>query len=436
MRVSVSARGRAFDGGWGMVDGGWVSRFSRVPSLLILLALVLLSACARPVVRPAAPEMGPQVRVGLLVDSATVALSSPGGLEIRDQSGSRVARLGQNEQALVRAESSGELSIGGQRSNVLTAIPQGDGIIHIGGKPYRGTALIRPTGPGRLTAINVVDIETYLLGVVPREIGNVGEDLLEAAKAQAVAARTYAIRYMGRREELGFDVFATVQDQVYGGVEAEHGPVSQAVLETAGEIITFNGEPLEAFYSSTCAGATASIHEVWPIEAPRHYLTSISDVNPSTGEAFCRSSNRFQWTERWSIDEFTAILDRTLADSLPRGVTSVGEVLGFHVLERTPEGRIRRLAVATTADTLVVGGDRIRWVFPRASGPILNSSKFDISAMRNAEGEPVEVVATGGGWGHGIGMCQVGAMGRARAGHDYRSILRSYYQGSEVRKLY
>ena len=78
-------------------------------------------------------------------------------------------------------------------------------------------------------------METYLLGVVPREIGKVGPELLEAAKAQAVAARTYAVRYLGRLEALGFDVFATVQDQVYGGMSGEHDPVSRAVRETVGE---------------------------------------------------------------------------------------------------------------------------------------------------------------------------------------------------------
>ena len=408
-----------------------------------MIPVLILSSCARPVLGPRAPGSVPEVRVGLLVDSASVELSSPTGLELIDpEHGRRVAEIQPGARVVVRSDAQGGLQFdvnGMERETgvrLLTARPKKDGIVSIGGSPYRGSAVIQSNGSGRLTAINQVDMETYLLGVVPREIGNVGEDLLETAKAQAVAARTYAVRYLGRREALGFDVFATVQDQVYGGVDAEHGPVSRAVRETAGEILTFEGEPIQAFYSSTCAGHTASIHEVWPVEPPRPYLTSISDIDPKSGEAYCRSSNRFEWTERWSIDDFIDILNKTLADSLPAGAGAIGAVHDLFVLDRTPEGRIQTLAIATTIDTFVVGGDRIRWVFERPSGPILNSSKFDVRLLRDAEGKPTEVAASGGGWGHGIGMCQVGAMGRARAGQDYRTILQSYYQGTTIRSLY
>jgi stage II sporulation protein D len=293
---------------------------------------------------------------------------------------------------------------------------------------------VRVSGPGRVTAINQVDMEAYLLGVVPREIGRVGEELLEAAKAQAVAARTYAVRYLGRRESLGFDVFATVQDQVYGGLQDEHDPVSRAVRETAGEIMMHSGQPIEAFYHSTCAGQTAAIEEVWN-EAPRPYLRSVVDRDPQ-GEAYDRTSSRFTWTQRWTAREITDILNRTLADSLPAGVSNIGEIQEMRVLERTPSDRIRRMRITTTNGTFHVGGDRIRWILPVQSGAILNSSKFDVELVRGADGRLQEVVATGGGWGHGIGMCQVGAMGRARAGQDYRSILTTYYTGVEIVRLY
>lgn len=405
----------------------------------LVAAVLLMSGCAGLPLGPGAPAAGPSVRVGLLVDSASVELSSPEGLEIVDASrGRRLASFGAGERVVVSADEQGNLRIGSDETpaQMLSVRPHGDGIVVIGGKPYRGTAVIQSNGPRRLTAINQVDMETYLLGVVPREIGNVGEELLETAKAQAVAARTYAVRYMGRREQLGFDVFATVQDQVYGGVEAEHGPVSRAVRETAGEILTFEGEPIQAFYSSTCGGHTSSIHEVWPVEPPRPYLTSISDINPWSGEAFCRSSNRFHWTQRWSLEEFTEILNRTLADSLSEGATSIGTLRNLRITERTPEGRVESLDIVTSTDTFTVGGDRIRWVFETPEGRILNSAKFDIALLRGADGRPNEVVATGGGWGHGIGMCQVGAMGRARGGQDYRAILQAYYQGASIQRMY
>ncbi|MDQ3604599.1 MAG: SpoIID/LytB domain-containing protein, partial [Gemmatimonadota bacterium] len=317
----------------------------------------------------------------------------------------------------------------------LLVRPIGDGRLNVGGKPYRGSALVQTAGPGRVTAINLVSLEEYLLGVVPHEIGRVGEDLLEAAKAQAVAARTYAVAHRGRRSALGFDYYATVQDQVYGGSADEHGVTTRAVQETTGEILTHQGTPIEAYYHSTCAGQTAAIDEVWN-ERPRPYLVSVVDVDPRTGQAYDHFSSRFRWTQRWSADSLAQTFARTLADSLPRGAPPLTEVRDLRILERTPSDRVRRLRIDTNAGMVHVGGDRVRWIFLTPEGRILNSSKFELELVRNASGRVTEVTANGGGWGHGIGMCQVGAMGRARAGQSYRTILLTYYPGTELRKLY
>ncbi|HEX5725134.1 MAG TPA: SpoIID/LytB domain-containing protein, partial [Longimicrobiaceae bacterium] len=315
----------------------------------------------------------------------------------------------------------------------LVVQPAGEGVLGTGGGRYRGALVVqRARGGGGLTLVNRLDMESYLLGVVPREIGRVGPELLQASKAQAVAARTYAVRYLGRRAQQGFDVYATVDDQVYGGVAAEHEPVSQAVRETAGEILTYRGEPVLAYYHSTCAGQTAAIEEVWN-DAPMPYLVSVRDVDPATGEAYDRASSRFTWTERWTHAQLVGILNRTLADSL-RG-RRIGEVREMRVLERTPSGRVRVLRLETDAGTFSLGRDRVRWILTPVRGGILNSSKFDVRLVREG-GRVTEIVAEGGGWGHGIGMCQVGAMGRARAGQDYRTILSAYYPGTEIRDLY
>lgn len=405
---------------------------------------VALGACApaAPIPSPVpAPGREPPVRVGILVDTAQVEVGATADYQLVDGGSNRVLhRLNARERAVIRSDGGNGLLVRvGQNESraggTVVVLPSGDGRVAIGAREYRGSALVRNAGAARVTAINVVDMENYLLGVVPYEIGRVGPELLEAAKAQAVAARTYAVRYLGRRESLGFDVFATVQDQVYGGMEGEHEPVSRAVRETAGEILTHAGEPIEAFYHSTCAGQTAAIEEVWA-EAPRPYLVSVVDVNPATGEAFDVASNRFRWTQRWSADELRQIFNRTLADSLPAGVSDVGELREFRVLERTQSQRIRTMRITTSAATFHVGGDRIRWVFLTPAGVILNSSRFDVRTELDAQGRVREVIAEGGGWGHGIGMCQVGAMGRARAGQDYRTILHTYYPGTALTRLY
>lgn len=423
----------------------------RLTSRLLLAALLTLGACAPRITTPPTgvppegpplPRADPEVRVGLVVDTASVEIASNTGLDLVS-GGTRasVRRAGPGERLTIAAGAEGGLQITGPTGAPVAARapllvrPAAGGRITLGGRPYRGSALLLDAGPGRVTAVNLVSLEEYLLGVVPHEIGRVGEDLLEAAKAQAVAARTYAVAHRGRREAQGFDFFATVQDQVYGGAESEHGITSRAVRETTGEILTYDGAPVEAYYHSTCAGQTAAIEEVWLGERPRPYLVSVRDIDPRTGQAYDSFSNRFRWTQRWSADTLTRILARTLADSLPAGA-QLGEVRELTILHRSPSDRVRQLRIDTDAGTVHVGGDRVRWIFLTPEGRILNSSKFELEVVRDPSGRITEVIANGGGWGHGIGMCQVGAMGRARAGQNYRTILQTYYPGTALLKLY
>ncbi len=391
---------------------------------------------------PPLPTLEPLVRVGIAVDTAEVRLGASTEFEIFDPVQYRVLyRLSAGDEVVVRADPPDLLRVrtGGTETlarGLLTLRALEGGMVTVGGRSYRGDVVVQSTPSGRLTAVNRVGMEAYLLGVVPHEIGRVGLDLLEASKAQAVAARTYAIAYLGRRAEFGFDVFATVDDQVYGGAQGEHEPVSRAVRETAGEILIFDGSPIEAYYHSTCSGRTVAIEEVWPGEVPRPYLVSVEDVNPATGEAFDVTSSRYRWTVRWPADSLREIFNRTLADSLPAGVTDVGEIQDIRILERTTSDRIARMRITTANGTFDVGRDRVRWIFLTPQGPILNSARFDVTLARDGAGGITEVVAEGMGWGHGIGMCQVGAMGRARAGQDYQRILQTYYPSTTLVPLY
>ena len=394
---------------------------------------------APPPPRPTAPPppaaaRAPAVRVGLAVDTPAVEVTSADRFVVRTAGGQVAARVeGGGVARFTRAGAGAELRVagggGGPRVFDLPLVvePEDIGTLQTRGRSYRGAMLVQAAGAGGLTLVNRLDMESYLLGVVPREIGRASEEIYQAVKAQAVAARTYAVKYMGRRQQLGFDVYPTTEDQVYGGVADEDPIVHRAVGETAGEVLTYRGQPITAYYHSTCAGQTAAIDEVWN-EAPVPYLVSVVDVDPRTGEAYDRSSSRFRWTERWTHDQLAAILNRTLRDSL--GGRTIRQIRGMEVTRRTPSGRVRSLEIETDAGTFTVGRDRVRWILTPVRGGILNSSKFDVRVQGG------EIVAEGGGWGHGIGMCQVGAMGRARAGQDYRTILQAYYPGTQVTDMY
>jgi stage II sporulation protein D len=388
------------------------------------------------------------VSVGLVVDTSRVEITSAGAFTVHTEDGRELGRLAGGQTvafsdagSTISMTSSGgpagsamqppsQVGGTGLRPPLLIRPAQG-GTLTLKGQPYRGELRIQQARGGGLTVVNRLDMETYLLGVVPREIGRFDLDIYEAIKAQAVAARTYAYTYLGRRSEQGFDVYATVEDQVYGGASAENETVNRAVRETSGEILAYNGRPITAYYHSTCAGHTAAIDEVWN-SPPTPYLVAVRDLDPS-GQAYDRVSSRFTWTERWTHGELVGILNRTLADSL-RG-RRIARIEDMRVTQRTPSGRIRSLRLDTDAGSFTLGKDRIRWILVPNRGGLLNSSKFDVALTRGG-GRVTEIVATGGGWGHGIGMCQVGAMGRARAGQDYRTILGTYYPGTVIQKLY
>jgi stage II sporulation protein D len=420
-----------------------------------LAAAIFITGCTvagpppgepRPVDRPARlpdvaavpgmePGVEPGLRVGLLVDAETARLETTGPIEVVDDAGRVRATAGRAGRWTARRVADGIEATGPagtlRTAGFLVLQPADGTTIQVEGRPYRGAVLLRPAATG-VTVVNVLDVETYLLGVVPLEIGaNRPPEELEAVKAQAIAARTYAIRHLGRRSELGFDVYATVMDQAYGGAGAEDPVSTRAVRETRGEVIVHDGEPIEAFYHSTCGGHTAALEEVWP-GTPRAYLRSVSDAKPGGGW-YCETSNRFRWTERWDHQALTATLSRGLRE---RGVTTgpVTRVEFMTLTGRTESGRAEALLLSTNAGQHRVRGDSIRWVLRPEPNRILNSAAITLQPTGN--GEVTALVVQGQGWGHGIGMCQVGAMGRAREGHSYRDILSAYYPGTEIARLY
>src|SRR5688572_17499164 len=387
------------------------------------------------------PAAEPTIRVGITVDSARATVGATNGFVIRTAAGNELARGGAGESWTFAADAQGLVSARGpsgatQAYPSLHVIPNAGGALVIGTRQYRGDGVVLGRGPNRLTAINIVDMEAYLLGVVPNEMGRLSAELIEALKVQAVAARTYAIGNLGGRANNGFDFYATVMDQVYGGTANEDTIVSRAVRETRGEILTHNGVPILAYYSSTCGGETANIEESWPNRTPLPYLKRVSDRIPGSDQYYCSTSNRFNWTTRWTREQLRAVLEQTLRTHTGNTVTGVVRVDDVRLRERSPGGRatVQLFADGRTYD---LRADSVRWVFRPQPGPaILNSSRlYDVQTTRE-DGQVSTLEIRGGGWGHAIGMCQVGAMGRARAGHRYDDILRAYYTGVELRKLY
>ena len=306
------------------------------------------------------------------------------------------------------------------------------------GVAYRGEIELFPSGGGSLTVVNVVDVESYLRGVVPSEIGPRPESEIEAVKAQAVAARTYALASGGRRAAGGFDVYATVDDQVYTGVNGEDPVCDRAILATAGVFMSHSDEPIHAYFHANCGGRTDARHEVW--ELPRvPYLRSVWDSREEDqfNDAFCSAGAHFRWTESWDGEEIVRLVREQLPSTASTPVKQpLGEVRDLRVTVRTPSGRVRWLEVETDTGTYRVFGDRVRWLLRRpGTSRILRSAWFELDVKRG-RGRVIGVTAKGRGNGHGIGMCQHGALGMARQGYRYDEILKHYYAGVRLDRAY
>ncbi len=300
--------------------------------------------------------------------------------------------------------------------------------LEVNGKKYRGTLEFHVDGAGFI-CVNVLPLEEYLRGVVPLEMGRHDETRLEALKAQAVAARTYAVKRALARTREPFDLHSSVQDQVYGGAGAEHPMSDRSIRETAGLLLLYGDSLAHTYYHSTCGGKTASRHEMWGGEHIP-YLVSSPDTDEA-GQAWCRASRYMDWTQTWSVDALSGIARRNMSAAGVRNPPAFHVVTGFDVRGRYDDGRIRQLDLKTDKGIIPLRGDKTRWALKPApgTGRILESARFDIEIKAG------RVTARGSGFGHGIGMCQMGALGRAAAGQNYTQILQAYYPGTELAKL-
>lgn len=308
--------------------------------------------------------------------------------------------------------------------SVLLVPGSADAVFRIGSRTYRGALRLVPQGGG-CTAINELPLEDYLLGVVPGEIGRkLDPRVVEAVKAQAVVARTYAARAIGQYGSRPFDLRDDVRDQVYEGKAGEDPLCTKAVFATRGQILTdASGRPVDAYYHSTSGGATADIAEVWPGKNARSYLRGVEDTAPD-GRAWGAWSPSASWTESWPVKALHWSVRRDLAEAMGRACDP-GEVVGLSLSGHDPSGRARKLVVRGKRGVCEVAGDRIRWALKRPGGKgILRSTRFHLEASAG------RYVARGTGNGHGVGMSQTGAIGRARAGQSCETILVSYYPGT------
>ena len=270
----------------------------------------------------------------------------------------------------------------------------------------RGPLEIQPV-PSGLAVINRINLETYVAGVVSGEVSPKWP--LEALKAQAVAARTYVLYKQAENQQQPFDVFASVQDQVYHGHAARQESVLRAIVETKGQVVTYDRRPIYAAYSSTAAGPTEDALYVWALDLP--YLKGVDCP-------FDNQAPRYDWRTSFTFE----YLERQLRkEGYP-----VGTVATFTPYTFTPSGRVDRVRLLHSGGEIILRGQDLRRIVGYSK---IFSTNFSIKSL----GAKVEVV--GHGAGHAVGMCQWGMREMAELGYDYQSILQHYYPGTALLPL-
>ena len=311
------------------------------------------------------------------------------------------------------------------------AKPLGSSFLIWNGKRYRGELVITQTDSG-LLVVNRLPMDSYLRGVVPLEIGNRTSAEVAAVQAQAVAARTYAYKHLN--DSRAFDMYSTVQDQVYGGVDAEKPQSDTAITTTQDVVVLYAGQPISTPYHSTCGGSTAAVTEVWYNQPDEPYLRPVSDRIPGTDHFYCDPSPRFSWTQNFDAAGLRAVMEKYLANYTDAPKSGLGKIVDVRETGRTPSGRVAALTVQTDGGNFTLRGNDIRFVLRDPKGTILNSTYFALTTAKSG-GEISNLTVNGRGYGHGIGMCQWGAIGRARAGQNYRTILETYYPGTTIGRI-
>lgn len=301
-----------------------------------------------------------------------------------------------------------------------------DNIIKIDGKRYRGRIKLASLD-SQIKVINQISLEDYVKGVMTKEmpIGK-GTENYDALKAFSICARTYAYNKIKEYKDF-FDIYPDTRDQVYGGVDGEAEITNKIVDETKGQILAYDGGLAVMFYHSTCGGKTEDVKNVFSNkEIP--YLSGVEDGSGP----FCNISPRYKWQEYYSEIVF---IDRLYAAKLIN--TKEYSISDVKINSRFESGRVNELEIILTKNdgvgkSVLLIGNAMRSIIRSGDDrSILKSNLFDLSIDNNKN-----ITIDGKGSGHGVGLCQWGAIAQSRIGKDYKKILNHYFPGTKIRSLY
>ncbi|MGL4370036.1 MAG: SpoIID/LytB domain-containing protein [Spirochaetota bacterium] len=335
------------------------------------------------------------VRVLVLKSPEPVAVSSDGRV--------RVSNL--KTRTIDYERSGAKIAFAPEKVMTPVIVESSSNWIEVNGVRYRGMAELHNI-VGSVCVINLVRLDEYLSSVVPGEMSSTWH--AEALKAQAVAARTYAWYHILKKKNDLYDLDATTNFQVYKGMSSESSAAFKAVADTAGQIMTFQNQPILSFFHSTCGGSTVDSRYVWSGE-PISYLRDVKCE-------YCSRSPYYRWDEKLTMPE--------MKQYISRHYNGIGQIQGIS-FERY-NGRVVNATVRHRNGMIKMSGNDFRMIFPVKK---IKSMYFE------AHKHGTDIELKGRGWGHGVGMCQYGAKGMAENGASYKNILQYYYRGVSLDRI-
>jgi len=409
-------------------------RVNRLYLLYVAGLLFLTVACTPRLQGPSgAPPPSPPVRVLIGEVTHKDSLTFSGACYLYTPE-ARYAFGNNNNRLTVTVDSSGFRLYNSKRffrflpGDQVRIEPTAGARFHFHNKAYGGTLMLRHTSK-ELRLVEHLPVEEYLRGVVPAEIFTTRAEWFEAVKAQAVVARTYVAARMKRKADKVFDVYGDVRDQAYGGVGNHTALADQAVRDTRGSVLMYENKLIEAYYHACDGGISEDPGEVWGNAAPP-YLSVRQDV---LADSFaCGGATVFRWHQTLTVAQLdSAFADRfgfSLRDSTVKDTTCIP--ISLNVARRSASGRVTRLNLKYGTYQKTLKGNEIRRFLAWPPGGYLPSTLFRLESDDN------RIHIIGGGNGHGVGMCQYGAMARSRAGMRFYHILQSYYPGTRLEKIW
>lgn len=380
-----------------VISSTWSTRCSKLSHWVglktapLLLALLTWGAIAL----PAKADL--ELRVAIRSGVSQVILGSSTPAAIRDGSGRTLSQI-QGGQALEATLSDGRIILGEWQGAGFWVEPTNGGFVYIGDRWYRGR-VFATLGEGGIIAVNYVDLEHYLFSVLGGEMPTNWP--MDALQAQAVAARSYALHQRQSSGNALYDVGATTTWQVYRGLVEETDTTRAAVAATHGQVLTYNGQIIEAVFHSSSGGHTENVEDVWTQPLP--YLRGVSDYD--------QGAPVYEWSVDFTREQFQA------------RIPGIGDLITAVPERTTPQGRIMTMRLEGSAGTRTLSGNELR----QALG--LRSTLFAITPMEQG------VVVSGRGFGHGIGMSQWGAYNLASGGYNYQQILAHYYRDTALSQI-